>query len=231
MVPYLHTKPTTLERDPRFHRLLPRLQTAASAHHNQAPKWTPKRALTFSRSTKCTYARHGWPRTALSPALGVLAAPRLLNSTQSAADRASPSSSLSGTTGSTAAFTNNATKAELDEAPRSARWSTPFIIRDDTTSPRGASRDTRVYGSIASEATTVSGDGLHLAQRVLERYYGDTQSRSHLSSIGASPPTTPHLPLRSHPRINMPITDSKIPFNTKRNHIIAIYRSSTFLFP
>src|SRR5258706_5905521 len=114
LVPYLHTKPTTLERDPRFHRLLPRLQTAASAHHNQAPKWTPKRALTFSRSTKCTYARHGWPRTALSPALGVLAAPRLLNSTQSAADRASPSSSLSGTTGSTAAFTNNATKAELD---------------------------------------------------------------------------------------------------------------------
>ena len=149
-------------------------KTTAPPHHHQAPRWTPKRAPTFSGLTKRTYARHGCSRAGLSPASAALTAPRLLSSTLSAAGRASPSSSLSGATGSTAAFTSNASKAELDEALRSARWVTPFVIRNNTISHRVASLDTRADGSIASEADNSLGrrstSGTASARAILRQY-------------------------------------------------------------
>lgn len=55
-------------------------------------------------------------------------------------------------TGGMAASMNVATKTGLDEAPRSARWVTQFVIRSATISHKYTPSDASVYGSIPSEA-------------------------------------------------------------------------------
>lgn len=188
-----------LDRDSQFHHLLPRLQTTDTPHNNRTPEWTPRSALTSSCSMKCTYARHGGLRTSLSPPSGILTAPCLLRSTRSAAGRASPSSSLKGMTVGTAAFTSIATKADLDEALRSPRWTRQFVTRSDTTSPRDPSHDTRVYCSIAFEADKSLGrqcgartTGAASTRAILRRYSATVTSLLYwcFPSHYSSPPTS-----------------------------------------
>jgi len=100
---------------------------------------------------------------------------------------------------------NVATKRGPDEAQHSARWVMQFVTRGATTSHKNAHVVLGYMVVSLLRQTKVSGDVVGnppLAQRLLERCYGDTHQRSHLQSLFASPPVTPLTLIRYHPRTN-----------------------------